>query len=244
MTAYLIRSLAMDYPAGHEIEPHAHGWAQIVFAEAGLMRLLAGRDEFVIPPAMAVRVPAGLTHEIRMASAARMRTLYLAPALDDGGETRVLAVTPFFRELIRRVVALGPLRADEAEHAAFAAIVAREAREAAALPLTLRRPVDARAARAADCADARVSLAAIACDAGASVRTLQRLFLDETGMSFAQWRTQRRLLTATAALASGASVTRAAESAGYESVSAFVAAFRRQFGTTPGRWSAATLSGG
>lgn len=235
---FLIRALATDYPAGRTTEPHVHSWSQIVFAETGLMRLVAGRDEFVIPPSMAVRVPAGVRHEIRMESETRLRTLYIAPPLDAGGDMRVLAVSAFFRELIRRVVALAPLRADDSEHAAFAAIVLRELREAASLPLALRRPQDPRAARAADLAAARVSLAHIARDAGASVRTLQRLFLDETGMSFAQWRTQQRLLAATAALAGGANVARAAESAGYESVSAFVAAFRRQFGNTPGKWAA------
>jgi len=235
---FLIRALATDYPAGRTTEPHVHSWSQIVFAEAGLMRLVAGRDEFVIPPSMAVRVPAGVRHEIRMESETRLRTLYIAPPLDAGGDMRVLAVSGFFRELIRRVVALAPLRTDDSEHAAFAAIVLRELREAASLPLALRRPQDPRAARAADLAAARVSLAHIARDAGASVRTLQRLFLDETGMSFAQWRTQQRLLAATAALAGGANVARAAESAGYESVSAFVAAFRRQFGNTPGKWAA------
>lgn len=242
---FLIRSLATDYSAGTVIDRHDHGWRQIVFAEAGVMRILAGRDEYFAPPSMAVSVPAGVDHEIRMENAVRMRTLYINPAFDapeDG--PRVLAISPFFRELIRRIIEIGMLRAEDEVHAAFAAVLMSEVRGAATLPLTLRRPSDPRAARAADLAGGDATLADIGVRAGASARTLQRLFLEETGLGFAQWRTQRRLLAAAQALSAGASVARAAEAAGYESLSAFVAAFRRQFGAPPGKWSAARLSGG
>jgi len=46
-----------------------------------------------------------------------------------------------------------------------------------------------------------------------------------------------RLLHAVAQLSAGASVNAAAFDCGYESPSAFIAAFKRQFGVTPGRFS-------
>ncbi|MBV8537016.1 MAG: helix-turn-helix transcriptional regulator, partial [Alphaproteobacteria bacterium] len=73
---------------------------------------------------------------------------------------------------------------------------------------------------------------------GASARTLARAFLKETGMSFAAWRAQVRLLAALARLAGGEKVTSVALDLGYESPSAFIAMFRRQLGVTPSRYFA------
>jgi AraC-like DNA-binding protein len=81
-------------------------------------------------------------------------------------------------------------------------------------------------------------IARLARDAGASVRTLQRVFRDETGMRFVEWRQRLRLLHAITLLEQGATVTAAGAAAGYASTSAFIAAFRQQMGTTPGSYRA------
>jgi len=71
---------------------------------------------------------------------------------------------------------------------------------------------------------------------GASKRTLVRLFPEQTGMTFREWRQQRRLLHALELLATGESVTNIALELGYENTSAFIAMFRRCLGTTPRRY--------
>jgi AraC-like DNA-binding protein len=71
--------------------------------------------------------------------------------------------------------------------------------------------------------------------AGASARTLARLFQRETGMSFQAWRRQLRLTEGLAALSEGETPARVAAAVGYGSGPAFGAAFRSVFGTTPGR---------
>ena len=75
---------------------------------------------------------------------------------------------------------------------------------------------------------------------GASKRTLVRLFPKQTGMTFRQWRQQRRLLRALELLTAGASVTSVALEVGYENTSAFIAMFRRCLGTTPLQYVAST----
>src|SRR5262249_32489254 len=72
--------------------------------------------------------------------------------------------------------------------------------------------------------------------AGASRRTLERVFQKETGMSVGRWRQQARLLHAMRLLARGERVTAIALEVGYESSSAFIAAFSAALGTTPGRY--------
>ena len=76
----------------------------------------------------------------------------------------------------------------------------------------------------------------LALDAGASLRTLQRLFPSQTGLALDAWRQKARLIQAVADLSAGAPVTTTAMDCGYDSVSAFIAAFKRQFGVTPGRY--------
>jgi AraC-like DNA-binding protein len=71
---------------------------------------------------------------------------------------------------------------------------------------------------------------------GATGRTLSRLFRAETGMSFHQWRQQLRLLEATRLLGRGEPVTNISLDVGYSSLSAFVSAFRKALGVTPGRY--------
>ena len=87
----------------------------------------------------------------------------------------------------------------------------------------------------ADPADER-TLAELGAAAGASERTLSRLFRQETGMSFPQWRTQFRLQHALVLLADRTPVTTTALACGWSNPSAFIDTFRRAFGTTPGRF--------
>jgi len=52
------------------------------------------------------------------------------------------------------------------------------------------------------------------------------------------WRGRARMQQAVVALSAGAPVTEAALDAGYQSASAFIAAFKRAFGVTPSRYRA------
>jgi AraC-like DNA-binding protein len=109
--------------------------------------------------------------------------------------------------------------------------------DAQPIDLMLPLPRDARAHRLADHFQSqphdRTDLPQLATIVGASVRTLQRCFVSETGMTVDAWRQKARLIASTAALSGGSSVTIAALDNGYDSPSAFIAAFKRQFSMTP-----------
>ena len=91
---------------------------------------------------------------------------------------------------------------------------------------------DVAALLADDPADRR-TLAELGRAAGASERTLSRLFRRDTGMTFPQWRAQLRLQHAILLLAADSTVTGAAAASGYTNTSAFIAAFRDAFAVTP-----------
>jgi AraC-like DNA-binding protein len=239
--AVAIRCLAATYYGGYHIAPHRHVWGQLIYAAAGLMRVRAGGMLWIVPPARAVWVPPGAEHEIRALGDFAMRTLYFPAAMVAHlpGECCALDVPPLLRELVLELVERCPV--DEADEPAMrlAAVAIDRIAEARTLPLQLPLPRDPRALRLAEILRERPSsqadLATLARAAGASPRTIQRLFLAETGLPFAQWRQRLRLLHGAAALGEGKSVTEAGLEAGYSGTSAFIAAFRKHFGVTPSR---------
>ncbi len=79
----------------------------------------------------------------------------------------------------------------------------------------------------------RATLAEWAADIGASERTAARLFRDELGLSYQQWRQQAILAHALPLLARGQSISTVAAASGYASDSAFSAMFKGAMGQSP-----------
>ena len=242
--AYLtVRSLATTLGSGYVIEPHTHPWRQLLYASTGAMTVNAGRFTWMIPPGKAVLIPAGCEHSIRMWGSVAMRSLYFpaelkSPSLDIT-ECRVLSVTPLLRELILRVIDLAALDSRVPAHQRLLDLLLDEMDVPSVTPWMLPLPSDERAMAIAEHVMASPSNADALDDLARRFavgrRTLERLFRDETGLSFGLWRQKVRLLESIRALAEGKSVTDAALDAGYASVSAFIVAFKNTFGCTPSR---------
>lgn len=244
-----ITTLAYDYPAGWKVPEHAHGSDQLIYAISGVMAVTVGQVLWLIPPQSAIWIPAGVPHRIAMTSTVSMRTLYLrrklAQKMPPG--CTVLHVLPLLRELILEAVRIGGLRMRSSLERALKDVIVAQIEAANSIPTSLSMPQDKRALAVAEAVLAapgqRRPLAALARDYGASVRTMERLFLRDTGVNFEVWRRQLRLMRAIEMLVAGHSVKIAAIAVGYRQPSAFVAMFRRAFGVTPRAWLAA-LTGG
>jgi AraC-like DNA-binding protein len=237
-----IAGLSWDYPAGHRVPLHRHEKSQLVYARAGVMTVTTGEGSWVVPPQRAVWVPGGIVHEIAMAGEVQMRTLYLDRATAKALPTHccVVSVSPLLRELILRASRLEPLYPERGAEQRMIDVLLDEIESTPIAPLHLPLPREERIrvvvdALRADPADAR-SLEEWARCAGASARTLARLFEREAGMSFGAWRQQVRLLRSLELLGAGSSVTNVALTLGYQGPSAFISMFRRNLGTTPGRY--------
>ncbi len=243
-----VRSLATDYSSGFVIGSHAHGWHQLLYASTGAMAVHAGRFSWMIPPGRAVFIPTDYRHSIRMWGNVAMRSLYFRPAVESPAlahkDCVVLSVTPLLRELILRVVGLAALDSRVSEHNRLMGVLLDEIAATTATPLMVPLPADPRALAVAQhvLADPAggEALDGLSRQYGTGRRTLERLFREETGMSFGLWRQKVRLLDSVRLPVEEKSVTEAALEAGYSSVSAFIAAFKRTFGCTPRQLSAAT----
>jgi AraC-like DNA-binding protein len=242
---FWVRSLAETYRAGGRIPRHTHPWGQLAYARTGVMRVMTPGAVRLAPPTRAIWLPPHLEHEIAMQGETALRTLYVAPGLAGGlpGEAAVLEVAPLLRELIMHILAIGMLDPARPEQERLAGLLIDLLRQARPHDLSLPLPQDRRALAVAERIQAApgetadlADLAVLARGAGASLRTLQRLFAAETGLTLEAWRQKARMIAAVAALSGGAGVTAAALDCGYQGASAFITAFKRQFGVTPGRY--------
>ena len=82
--------------------------------------------------------------------------------------------------------------------------------------------------------DAPICMADWSRHLGMSEKTLARLFIRQTGQTFGRWLQIMRLQHAMTEIEQGQSVTAVALDCGYNSVSAFISAFKKHFGSTPG----------
>jgi AraC-like DNA-binding protein/quercetin dioxygenase-like cupin family protein len=241
---YPVRGLAATYRTGHRLDLHTHPWAQLVYAASGVMQVETPHAAWLVPPTRAIWVPPDMPHAIEMRGTVAMRTLYLTPSDPDGrlARCRALEVAPLLRELILHIVRLGMLVEGNPEHERLGDLLVDLLAVDETPPLELPLPRDPRARGFAERILAEpgedATLAALARGSGASLRTLQRHFLVETGLPLEAWRCRARMQQGVVSLSAGASVTAAALEAGYQSASAFIAAFKRAFGVTPSRYRA------
>lgn len=234
--------MAKDNPDGFVTMWHRHKRAQLIYASSGVLVVTTYQGSWVIPPQRAVWVPSGVEHKTRTVGRVAMRTVYVAPEAARRLPRRccVVTVSSLLRELILRAVTM-PLTYDENGPAGrIMQMILDEIRVFLGLPLHLPMPSDPRLTDI--CAgllrDPRRhdSLVAWARRVGTSRRTVERLFCQQTGMTFSEWRQQARLHAALTRLAAGESIKRTAFASGYTSQSAFTHMFRRTFGTTPSRY--------
>jgi AraC-like DNA-binding protein len=237
-----VASVSADLANGQVIPEHFHPEDQLLFASSGVMTLRTKGGIWVVPPLRAVWIPALTPHSVTMCAPVSMRTLYFLPRLCRALPRKcfVLGVSLLLRELILHACRFQKLNSKVAAQKRIIEIIVEQLKGVESAPLQLPHPADARALRIVKTltenpADQR-TLNKLCKDCGASKRTIQRLFLEETKMSFARWRQQLRLLHAIQSLAAGEKVTTAALDAGYNSTSAFIAMFRKQLGTTPMRY--------
>lgn len=237
-----VRSLGLRLPPDHRIATHTHPWHQLVYASEGVMRVETPSGNWVVPPERAVWIPAGFAHAIRMTGAVRMQTLYLRPGLapDLPVDCGVVSVSALLRELVLETLRRGMLRDTVPEQARLAAVLIDLILSIPQVPLQLRLPTDPRAQHVVRKALKQISrtntVAELARGSGASARTIERLFVEQTGLTFGRWLQRAKALHALERLAAGESVTAAGLAIGYQSTSAFIAMFQRLVGATPGSY--------
>lgn len=223
---------------------HRHKQHQLVFADAGVITVVTDAGRWVVPPQRAVWVPGKTLHRVAATRQFHLSALHVAVnhRADLPVDCQVVAITPLLRELLLTAAPWRDAYPREGSASRLLEVALDQLQTLEVLPIRLPPAHDARVRKIteqllADPADTR-SLPQWGDKVGATARTLERLFRQDTGMSFFEWRGQWRLQVALEALAGGEAVTQVAYRVGYEDVSSFITMFRNALGVTPKKFFA------
>ena len=233
-------AIRTDYSHGQLLPRHTHRRAQLLYGATGVMQVSTHDGNWVVPPQRAVWIPPGMAHEVLMLGVST-RSVYIEPAaVDLGDRCQVISVSPLLRHLLMEAVEI-PLTYDEAgRDGALIDLLLHELARSTHLPLHIPLPVDARLLGLCQAflrqPNVHQSPQQWADQLHISLRTFNRLFRQQTDLSFSLWRQRACVVLALARLASGTAVTRIAVDFGYDSPAAFSTMFRRVLGQPPSVW--------
>jgi len=229
---------------GHVEQPvHAHRKGQLVVALHGGVTCEVPDALWIAPAQYGIWVPGGVPHRNKATDNARICFLLIEPsALDMPDACCTLRISPMVREMIQHLADQGVDYPRSGLTERLVSVLLEQLSIAPIEPLKLpisqhpklRILVDG---LTRDCSS-RLSLQEWADRLAMSEKTLARLVLKETGLTFGRWQQRLRLLFALQLLATGMSVQRVAGDLGYESVTAFITMFKKALGISPGKYFA------
>lgn len=231
---------AESLPLSAATQWHSHPWAQLSYAIRGVLSVHTARGRFLAPPQRAILVPPDLPHAVVSSPSTEMRSLYIERSAISwaADHCKVLEINPLTRELISHFASLPSTYAEQSADGRLVAVLLDQLQAAAESSLYLPWPADPRLQSLCEALyqapDLPQKLGDWANQLSLSEKTLTRLFQQHTGLSFRAWRQRLRLLSALPLLQRGERVTDVALACGYESTSAFIAAFRKHLDVTPG----------
>jgi len=216
---------------------HRHRGGQFIIVEYGISHLRTEFGAWIIPAPRVGWVPPGVRHASRT-SGRGCGWVVLAPPGSSRGMPRevcVLQVSALMRASLECLTHAGSQ--DVARHRLLWRVVVSEMRNATPEPFEVPMPGTPKILQAVqsvlNCPTIAKDLDQLSRVAGMSRRSFTRHFRRETGLSFAHWMRAVIAHHAMERIASGHKVSSVAFDVGYDSVSAFIAMFRRKYGVAP-----------
>jgi AraC-like DNA-binding protein len=224
-----------------ELPLHAHKNGQLVVASRGSVMCRAPGGLWIVPPQGAVWIPGGVLHSNCVSDFGKVYVVFIDPtATKLPNSCCTFTISPLVRELIHRLATFPLLYPKEGPTSRLARVLLDElvqmSTEEMYLPISpdnrlqqlatslLREPGD------------RSTLEEWAARYAMSERTLARLIVKQTGMTFGRWRQRLHILVALQRLSAGVSVQTVSLDLGYESPSAFITMFKKTMGKSPRRF--------
>jgi AraC-like DNA-binding protein len=238
-----LRAFVEGYPEGGRVPRHSHAQDQLaLIAESAA--IIETDSVYVVHPLLKVLwLPAGVEHSVYSPRPFVLHSLYFpANALLQHKTPQVLGLDNLTRELVLFLCAAPRASQRDDRHAHALALLESMLPNAKAESFSLPRPQSPLARKLADHftanpGDGRALELVTLEVGGASLRTFERMFVEETGLSLASWRRQSRMLASISLLAESKSIGEVAHAVGYDSAAAFSAAFKQCFGTSPSGYS-------
>ena len=237
-----LRLVAETHKTAAFIQPHAHdAETQILVPLSGTFHIETDAALWIVPPGKAIVIPAGTIHAVTAPEAATLCALRLDASIwpSSLGSPRSVAMTPLAIALVEAACNIHMPAAENSPDSRLIAVLLDQLQAAPADGFHMRRPADPRLRKIIDVLihnpGNSLSLAEWGREVGASERTLSRLFEVEIGMGFRDCRRSIQMHSAVARLGENQRLIDVAADLGYESLSAFIHAFRAVIGETPGQ---------
>lgn len=237
-TASGVSTLTLDLNDGIDIDVHHHQQAQVLLTTQGVLMVTTQSGCWIVPSNYALWIPAEVQHRTRTLGAVSIKSVYLGErTISLGSDCVVLEITPLTKALMITASQIDgnklPDRRNELVFSLLLEELSRAKIGSVFLPLPNKGPLHDLCHRLVTARTLDWGLAECATHLDVNVKTIQRWFASELGITYGKWRTQARLLVALEELALGRSILNVALDAGYSNPSAFSAMFRREFGIAP-----------
>lgn len=229
-------------PAQHFFPPHRHEWHQLLYAISGVLVVDLEGERYFIPPEQAIWLPAGCQHSVYTEYGADLKSLYIERKYRaiDSEKAKILHMNPLIRELILTAATFPELYSTSGYENDLVKLLlqtlAHLKQEERYLPWPISDELAMMCNRLYEETDRISTSEQLAQTMSMSVRTLDRRFRKETGMSLKQWRSQLRIMKAIELLNTTKSITSIALELGYSSPSPFIFMFREQLGISPAQY--------
>ncbi|WP_038180150.1 helix-turn-helix transcriptional regulator [Vibrio rhizosphaerae] len=234
----------LNHRQRHETPWHAHPTGQLYWLQRGMIIIETDTAQWPITPGSVGWIPEHCSHKATILAAVQGFILHFdaADAVEFPQLPGVYGVNPFLSALMDRATRLTAADYPPDYFSHWLVLFGYELMRLQRLPVGLPLPSDRRARRIADqllnSPSTDLTQAQLAAHSGVSVRTLSRIFIRETGLTFSQWRQQSKLVISLKWLLAGCTISDVAERSGYGNVSAYIEVFRHRFGETPGKFQA------
>lgn len=229
---------------GFEQPPHQHRKGQLILAVRGLITCEVAQGLWMVPRQCALWIPSDMEHSVSCAGDLEVYILFIDPELARNLPTdcSTFSTGPLLRELLIAVSSLPSLYDVDGADGRLVQTMLDQLERAPMGSLHLPMPADPRLRTIAKTLSSdpahRATIGEWARIVAMSERSLFRLIVSETGMSFGRWRQQFQVMFAIERLTEGASVQTVSFDLGYESASAFITMFKKVMGQPPGQFLA------
>ena len=237
--AILIKVETLNHSQAHETPWHCHDVGQLYWLQRGLVIIETDEAQWPITPGSVGWLPKKNHHKASVLASAQGVILHITDYHDVSfpQEAGIYSMNDFLSSLVKRSTCLDGAHYSSDYLTHFIALLGYELKTLKELPLGLPLPSDRRARNIADellkAPANNLSQEQLAKQWGLSVRTLSRIFIKQTGLTFSQWRQQAKVIVSLKWLLQGLAISEVAERSGYSNVSAYIKVFSQRFGKTP-----------
>lgn len=235
-----IVSSAHQMSAMVQVIKHNHKCGQLLYASRGVVQIITNDGRYILPAGQALWLPPFVEHQVLCCYGANFYNLHINPPYCDPLGTRVYAfnVQSLLKELILNLCEWPTDYEMTAQRQRLFDVLLDLLIVAPNTGMFMSSINDKRLspiieAFSANPCDKR-TLEEWACVVGASSRTLNRLFNQYFGFGFSKWKQKFKIIQSLDLLNDDFSTQAIASTLGYESSSAFISAFKKYLGCSPG----------